>query len=111
MKEKEANKVSEYLILLKLNPGKIINTLDSLRKLSSASLNGVDLCYSINIFGGWEVGLWITAEDSIQVLEFVQKKAKNMAGLSEVYTVPTFPHGNELQKAEDEKKTPKAVNP
>ena len=94
--------MSEYLILLKLNPGKIINTLDSLRKLSSASLNGVDLCYSINIFGGWEVGLWITAEDSIQVLEFVQKKAKNMAVISEVYTVPTFPHGNELQKAEYE---------
>ncbi len=104
--------MSEYLILLKLNPGKIIDTLGSLRQLGNKPTDGVDLCYTMNIFGAWDVGVWISAEDSTQALEFVQKKVKDIAGITEVYTVPTFPHGNVALKAEDEgKKSPKAANP
>ena len=101
----------EYLILLKLNPGKLMDTLGSLRQLSSNPIDGVDLCYTMNIFGVWDVGVWISAEDSTQVLEFVQKKVKNLAGITEVYTVPTFPHGNEPLKVEDEVKNSKGSEP
>ncbi|KON32177.1 hypothetical protein AC478_00990 [miscellaneous Crenarchaeota group-1 archaeon SG8-32-3] len=101
----------EYLILLKLNPGKLMETLGSLRQLSSNPIDGVDLCYNMNIFGVWDVGVWINAEDNAQVLEFVQKKVKNMAGITDVYTVPTFPHGNEPIKAEDEIKNSKDTEP
>jgi hypothetical protein len=48
----------------------------------------------MNIFGAWDVGIWINAENSGQALEFVQKKVKDMNGVTEVYAIPTFPHGN-----------------
>ncbi|MEM2998987.1 MAG: hypothetical protein QXX34_00475 [Candidatus Bathyarchaeia archaeon] len=83
----------EYLVLMKLNPSKIVDTLSDIRKLEEKPVSGVDLCYSMNIFGSWDVGMWINAENSSQVLEFVQKKIKNLNGVTEVYTVPTFPHG------------------
>jgi hypothetical protein len=95
--------MTDYLVLMKLNPGKIIDTLGAIRSLSEKPVSGVDLCYTMNIFGAWDVGMWINAEDSAQALEFVQKKVKDMNGVTEVYTVPTFPHGNrnlrEEQKA------------
>lgn len=86
--------MSEYLVLLKLNPGKILDTLGALRNLPATPVPGVDVCYAMNIFGTWDVGIWINAENSGQALEFVQKKVKDLTGVTEVYTVPTFPHGN-----------------
>ena len=103
--------MSEYLVLLKLNPVKLIDTLSSLRQLSRNPIDGVDLCYTLNIFGVWDMGVWINAEESSQVLEFVQKKIKNIAGITEVYTVPAFPHGNEALEAEDEVKNSKSCEP
>jgi hypothetical protein len=97
----------EYLVLMKLNPGKIVDTLGDIRKLDDKPISGVDLCYSINIFGAWDVGMWINAENSSEVLEFVQKKVKNLNGVTDVYTVPTFPHGNAKSgKHAEEQKTP-----
>lgn len=97
--------MNDYLVLMKLNPGKIIDTLGDIRKLSEKPVSGVDLCYTMNIFGAWDVGIWISAEDSAQALEFVQKKVKDMNGVTEVYTVPTFPHGNRYLRASDDHKT------
>ena len=96
--------MSEYLVLMRLNPGKIMDTMGSLRQLSNKPTDGVDLRYTMNIFGAWDVGVWINAEDSTQALEFVQKKVKDMTGVTEVYTVPTFPHGNKILKTADEEK-------
>ncbi|MCW3997812.1 MAG: hypothetical protein NWF10_04510 [Candidatus Bathyarchaeota archaeon] len=104
--------MSEYLILMRLNPGKIMDSLGDLRKISNKPVDGVDLCYTMNIFGAWDVGVWINAEDSTQALEFVQKKVKDITGVTEVYTVPTFPHGNKaLKVADEEKKAQKIVKP
>ena len=104
--------MSEYLVLMRLNPGKIMDTMGSLRQLSNKPIDGVDLRYTMNIFGAWDVGVWINAEDSTQALEFVQKKVKDMTGVTEVYTVPTFPHGNKILKnADEEKKTAKTAKP
>jgi hypothetical protein len=86
--------MTEYLVLLKVNPGKIVDTLGDIRRLDERPISGVDLCYSMNIFGAWDVGIWINAEDSSEVIEFVQKKIKALSGITDVYTVPTFPHGN-----------------
>ena len=95
--------MTDYLVLMKLNPGKIMDTLGAIRNLSEKPVSGVDLCYTMNIFGACDVGIWINAEDSGQALEFVQKKVKDMTGVTEVYTVPTFPHGNRnLRGAEDQ---------
>ena len=99
--------MSEYLILMRLSPGKIMEALGDLRKISNKPVDGVDLCYTMNIFGAWDVGVWINAEDSTQALEFVQKKVKEMNGVTEVYTVPTFPHANKAINKVEEKKSPK----
>ncbi|MBT0159852.1 hypothetical protein G4O51_07690 [Candidatus Bathyarchaeota archaeon A05DMB-2] len=91
---------------MKLNPGKIVDTLSDIRKLDEKPVAGVDLCYSINIFGSWDVGMWINAENSSEVLEFVQKKVKNLNGVTDVYTVPTFPHGNSIKTGKNLEKAP-----
>ena len=96
--------MSEYLVLLKLNPGKLIDTLGNIRNLPTSTVRGVDICYAMNIFGAWDVGLWINAENSQQALEFVQKKVKGLNGVIEVYTVPTFPHGNTIKIQNNEEK-------
>lgn len=82
----------EYLVLLKLNPAKITDTLNAIRKMNGKPVNGVDLRYSMNIFGSWDVGVWIDAGGSPQALEFVQKKMKGLNGVTDVYAIPTFPH-------------------
>lgn len=98
----------EYLVLMKLNPGKIVDTLGDIRKLDERPVSGVDLCYSMNIFGAWDVGIWISAENSSEVLEFVQKKVKGLSGVTDVYTLPTFPHGSGVKsgKHSEEQKSP-----
>ena len=100
----------EYLVLLKINPAKIMETLGSIRNMDERPISGVDLLYSMNIFGAWDVGMWINAEESSQAVEFVQKKMKSLNGVSEVYTLPTFPHGNGVKngngKNSEEQKHP-----
>ena len=100
--------MTEYLVLMKLNPGKIVDALGDIRKMEEKPVSGVDLRYSMNIFGAWDVGIWINAENSSEVLEFVQKKVKNLSGVTDVYTVPTFPHGNGVKtaKSSEEQKAP-----
>lgn len=93
--------MDEYLVLLKLNPGKIVDILGTIRSLPETPVPGVDVRYSMNIFGAWDVGLWINAENMGQALEFVQKKVKDIAGITEVYTVPTFPHGNTIKSGSE----------
>jgi hypothetical protein len=84
---------------LKLNPAKIVETLDAIRNLEEKPVAGVNLRYSINIFGSWDTGVWIKAGENAQALEFVQKKLKSLNGVTEVYPIPTFPHGNGILKA------------
>jgi hypothetical protein len=84
----------EYLVLLKLNPTKLVDTLGAIRKMNEKPVAGVDLRYSMNIFGSWDVGIWISAGDSAQAMDFVQKKMRGLNGVTEVYAIPTFPHGN-----------------
>jgi hypothetical protein len=86
--------MTDYLVLMKLNPTQIMEALESIRNLPEKPVAGVDLCYTMNIFGAWDVGIWIDAKDSAQALEFVQKKVEDMDGVAAVYTVPTFPHAN-----------------
>jgi len=90
----------EYLVLLKLNPTKLMDTLGSIRKMNEKPVAGVDLRYSMNIFGSWDVGVWINAGDSTQAMDFVQKKMRTLNGVTEVYAIPTFPHGNGEEAAE-----------
>ena len=83
----------EYLVLLRLSPGKIIDAMNALRSLPDQPISGVTLYYTMNIFGTWDVAIWIAAQKSIQVVDFVHKKIKEISGVADVYTVAAFPHG------------------
>lgn len=91
----------EYLVLMKLNPNKIYDTLEAIRNTNERPLPGVDLCYSMNIFGSWDVGVWINAETNSEVMDFVQKKINGLNGVIEVCTVPTFPHGTSIKNGKN----------
>jgi hypothetical protein len=92
-----------------------METLGAIRNMDAQPVSGVDLLYSMNIFGSWDVGMWINAEESGQALEFVQKKMKGLNGVTEVYTLPTFPHGNGAKigigkgKTSEEQKIPQEI--
>jgi len=96
--------VTEYLVLLKLNPAKIINTLDALRDLPEKPGPGVDLHYMMNVFGTWDVAMWFDAENSAKAVDFVHKKIGQISGVVDVYTVPTFPNKKPQQGQEEPQK-------
>jgi hypothetical protein len=66
----------EYLVLLKLTPAKLMETLGAIRNINENLVSGVDLLYNMNIFGSWDVDIWISAKENGQVLDFVQKKER-----------------------------------
>jgi hypothetical protein len=101
--------MGEYLVLLKLNPGRIVDAIDALRNLPDKPSSGVDLCYTMNIFGAWDVGVWINADSNNQAIEFVQKKVKDISGVADVYTIPTFPHGTRTQKTQRGREEPSSA--
>lgn len=89
----------EYLVLLKINPGKIVDAMNGLRRLPDKPTSGVDLCYTMNIFGNWDVGVWIAADKTNQAIEFLEKKLKGISGIADIYAIPTFPHGARPQSS------------
>jgi len=104
----QSNPMAEYLTLLKLNPSKIVNAINALRGLSDKPSSGVDLCYTMNIFGTWDVGVWFSAENTARAAEFVYRKIKEIPGVNDIYTVPTFPHGISTLKTRQEREEPSA---
>jgi len=91
---KEEKDMPEYLVLLKVNPAKLVETLEAIRKMEQKPIAGVDMQYSINIFGRWDAGLWIKAEENAQASQLVRKILKELDGVTDVYPIPTFPHEN-----------------
>ena len=89
---KEERIMPEYLVLLKVNPAKLAETLEGIRKMEQKPVAGVNLRYTINIFGSWDAGLWVKAEETAQTLQFVQEKLKKLDGVTDIYPIPTFPH-------------------
>ena len=90
--------MTEFLVLLRLTPSKMQDAIGAVRSLPEKPISGVDLCYTMNIFGSWDLGVWIDAENTAQAIEFVQKKIKDISGIADVYTLPTFPHGNGIRE-------------
>jgi len=89
----EEKDMPEYLVLLKVNPASLADTIEAIRKMAQKPVAGVDLQYSINIFGRWDAGLWIKADENSQTSQLVQKIRKELNGVTDIYPIPTFPHG------------------
>jgi len=92
--------VTEYLVLLKLNPTKIANAIDSLRGLPEKPGPGIDLHYVMSVFGTWDVAMWFDADSTDKAVDFVHKKIGQISGVADAYTVPTFPNRKPQQGRE-----------
>jgi uncharacterized protein with GYD domain len=90
--------VTQYLVLLKLSPTKVIDSINNLRSLPQKPIPGVDLQYVMNVFGTWDVAMWFDAGDSNQALEFIRDKLVQTPGVVDAYTVPAFPNRKPDQK-------------
>jgi hypothetical protein len=83
--------VTEYLVLLKVDPKKIVNAIRALRDLPQKPGPGVDLRYVMNVFGTWDVAMWFNTDSYDKAVDFVDKNVSQTPGVVDVYTVPTFP--------------------
>jgi len=84
--------VTEYLVLLKVNPAKMVKTMDALRDLPEKPGPGIDFRYVMNVFGTWDVAMWFDTDSYNKAIDFVQKKISQTPGVVDVYAVPTFPN-------------------
>ena len=87
-----SNGMTEYCVLLKLSPSKILDAMDKLRKLPEQGIQGIDTYYLMNIFGTWDVGVWFEAKNNNKALDFVHSKLKEVPGVTDTFVLPMFPN-------------------
>lgn len=93
--------MTEYLVLLKLNPTKIANVMNALRGLPEKPSPGVDLHYVMSVFGTWDVAMWFDANSSDKAVDFVHRGISQISGIVDTYTVPTFPNRKTPQQGRE----------
>jgi hypothetical protein len=82
----------EYLVLLKLDKAKLLETVDTLRNLPKNPSSGVNLDYTMNIFGTWHLAVWFKSDKSAEAIDFINEKIGQIPGVVEAFPVATFPH-------------------
>ncbi len=90
-KREEKNRMTEYMVLLKLSPSKILDAIDNLRKIPENGIQGIDTYYTMNIFGTWDVGVWFNAENTKLAMDCVHNSLKTVTGVTDSYILPMFP--------------------
>jgi uncharacterized protein with GYD domain len=90
----EKNRMTEYLVLLKLSPSKILDAIEDLRKIPKDGIQGVDTYYTMNIFGTWDVGVWFNATNTKIAMDCVHKNLTAVSGVTDSYILPMFPSKN-----------------
>lgn len=82
----------EYLVLLKLDKAKLLQTVDTLRNLPRNPSSGVNLDYTMNIFGTWHLAVWFSSDKSAEAIDFINRKIGQIPGVVDAFPVATFPH-------------------
>jgi hypothetical protein len=81
----------KYYVWLKTDPAKTNDIRKALWNLPQEPYKGVNLYYTMNVFGDWNYGLWFDAEDNDQALNFVHAKIYPIPGVKQAYVMPTSP--------------------
>ena len=84
--------MTEYLVLVKLDRSKMLETINTLRYLPRKPISGVDLKYTMNILGTWDVAVWFSSDKSSDALDFINNKIGKIQGVIDAFPVATFPH-------------------
>ena len=96
------NIMPEYLLLLKLDKNRLLETMDTLRKLPKKPHSGVDLEHTMNIFGTWHVAVWFNSDNSSHAIDFINNKIGQIPGVVDAFPVATFPHIGSTQETPEE---------
>jgi uncharacterized protein with GYD domain len=83
---------TEYFVLLKLSPKKILDSIKQLRNMPKNEIQGIENYYLMNVFGTWDVGVWFEAKNNTEALEFIHNKLKSVPGVTNSYVLPMFPN-------------------
>lgn len=92
--------MTEYLVLLKLSPSKILTAIEDLRKIPKDGIEGIDTYYTMNIFGAWDVGVWFNAKNTEVAMDFVHDTLREVSGVTDSYVLPMFPQYLTVSKTE-----------
>jgi uncharacterized protein with GYD domain len=90
--------MTEYMVLQRLSPSKILDAIEKLRKIAEEENQGIDNYYSMNIFGTWDVGVWFEAKNNSTALDFVHSKLKQVSGVVDSYVLPMFSQNNGMKE-------------
>ena len=94
----------EYLLLLKLDKKKLLETIGTLRNLPKKPSSGVDLEYVMNVLGTWDVAVWFSSDNSSHAIDFVTNKVGQIPGVADAFPVATFPHIGSRKETPEETK-------
>jgi len=93
--------MSKYLLLLKLDKSKLLETIDALRNLPKNPSSGVDVNYTMNIFGTWHVAVWFSSDKSAEAIDFINRKIGQIPGVVDAFPVAAFPHMGQHKESEE----------
>jgi uncharacterized protein with GYD domain len=94
--------MTEYLVLLKLDRGKLLETMNNLRDLPRKPISGIELQYTMNVLGTWDVAVWFSSDKSSDALDFINNKIGKIQGVVDAFPVATFPHIGSTKKTPEE---------
>ena len=81
--------------------------MNTFRNLPKNPSSGVNLEYTMNIMGAWDIALWFSSEKSVQAIDFINNKIGQISGVVDTFPVATFPHRGPLKKHEETSKSEK----
>jgi DNA-binding Lrp family transcriptional regulator len=87
----------EYLVLLKLDSKSLRDAIRRLRSLPEKPRPGVKLCYTMDIFGDWDLGLLINTNNEDNALDFLNESIDEIPGVVRAYVLSGSPH-RQMQK-------------
>jgi hypothetical protein len=94
----------KYLLLLRLDRTKLLETINALRNLPKNPSSGVDINYTMNIFGTWHVAVWFSSGKSEEAIDFINKKIGQIPGVADAFPVAAFPHIGQRKEREETSK-------
>jgi len=94
--------MTEYLVLLKLDRGKLLETMNNLRDLPRKPISGIELQYTMNVLGTWDVAVWFSSDKSSDALDFISNKIGKIQGVVDAFPVATFPHIGSTKENKEE---------
>jgi len=94
----------KYLLLLRLDRSKLLETINALRNLPKNPSSGVDINYTMNIFGTWHLAVWFSSDKSGEAINFINKEIGQIPGVVDAFPVAAFPHIGQRKEREETSK-------